>query len=58
LRHVKEPLRLRGSRIQGAILSAIYRPSFPPSLTERLHTRAARGPAQGSMLVQYGRPWS
>jgi hypothetical protein len=34
------------------------RPSFPPSLTERLHTRAARGPAEGSTLLQNGRPWS
>jgi hypothetical protein len=25
------------------------RPSFPPSLTERLHTRAARGSAEGCM---------
>jgi hypothetical protein len=29
LRHVKEPLRLRGSRIQGGILSAIFSPDLP-----------------------------
>jgi hypothetical protein len=58
LRHVKEPLRLRESRIQSGILSAIFSPKLPSfanreaahlsgsRLSRGLHARAAWAPLE------------
>jgi hypothetical protein len=58
LRHVKEPLRLRGSRIQSEILSTIFSPELPSfsnreaphssdsGLCRGLHARAAWAPLE------------
>jgi hypothetical protein len=55
LRHGKEPLRLRVSRIGGKIQSAISRPSFPPSLTEgSALARVVRGSALRGPLCSGG----